>query len=109
VRERGDFAIRGGVIDLFPPELPEPVRLDLFGDTLESIRSFDPETQRSTHQLQGVVLAPVSEAILDDVAASRFRLGYLELFGAAQGDPLYEAVTKRMRRNGMEHWLPLFH
>lgn len=109
VRERGDFAIRGGVIDMFPPELPEPVRLDLFGDTLESIRSFDPETQRSTHQMQGVVLAPVSEAILDDVAASRFRLGYLELFGAAQGDPLYEAVTKRMRRNGMEHWLPLFH
>jgi transcription-repair coupling factor (superfamily II helicase) len=109
VRERGDFAIRGGVIDLFPPELPEPVRLDLFGDTLESIRSFDPETQRSIHQMHKVVLAPVSEAILDEISASRFRLGYLELFGAGHGDPLYEAVTQRVRRNGMEHWLPLFH
>ncbi|MEN9874744.1 MAG: hypothetical protein RL186_1641, partial [Pseudomonadota bacterium] len=109
VRERGDFAIRGGVIDLFPPELNEPVRFDLFGDTLESIRSFDPDSQRSIQQLHHVVLAPVSEAILDEAAASRFRLGYLELFGAAQGDPLYAAVTKRIRRNGMEHWLPLFH
>jgi transcription-repair coupling factor (superfamily II helicase) len=109
VRERGEFAIRGGVIDLFAPELDEPVRLDLFGDTLESIRGFDPETQRSTKQLKAVELAPVSEAILDEAAASRFRRGYLEAFGAAQNDPLYEAVTQRVRRNGMEHWLALFH
>lgn len=109
VRERGEFAIRGGVIDLFAPGEPEPVRLDLFGDTLESIRAFDPETQRSTRQLKGLELGPVSEAMLDEEAAQRFRRGYLDAFGAGQGDPLYEAVTKRIRRAGMEHWLPLFH
>jgi transcription-repair coupling factor (superfamily II helicase) len=109
VRERGEFAIRGGVIDLFAPSEPEPVRLDMFGDTLESIRGFDPQTQRSTRQLKAIDLAPVSEAILDEEAAQRFRRGYLEAFGAAQGDPLYEAVSHRVRRAGMEHWLPLFH
>src|SRR5437773_1117427 len=54
VSERGEFAVRGGVIDVFPPGAEEPVRLDLFGDTLESIRAFDRETQRSTKQLKGV-------------------------------------------------------
>ena len=73
VSERGEFAIRGGVIDVFPPNAEEPVRLDLFGDTLESIRAFDPETQRSTRQLKDVSLLPVSEALLDKDAISRFR------------------------------------
>jgi transcription-repair coupling factor (superfamily II helicase) len=109
VRERGEFAIRGGVIDLFAPSQPEPVRLDLFGDTLESIRAFDPETQRSTRQLKELRLGPVSEAMLDEAAAQRFRRGYIEAFGTVQGDPVFEAVTKRIRRAGMEHWLPLFH
>ena len=63
VSDRGEFAIRGGVIDVFPPNAEEPVRLDLFGDTLESIRAFDPETQRSTKQLKDVALLPVSEAL----------------------------------------------
>ncbi|MBS0331788.1 MAG: transcription-repair coupling factor, partial [Proteobacteria bacterium] len=65
VSEKGEFAIRGGVIDVFPPTAEEPVRLDLFGDTLESIRGFDPETQRSTRQLKDISLLPVSEALLD--------------------------------------------
>ncbi|MDD3837743.1 MAG: transcription-repair coupling factor, partial [Phenylobacterium sp.] len=73
VSERGEFAIRGGVIDVFPPNAEEPVRLDLFGDTLESIRAFDPETQRSTRQLTSVDLLPVSEALVDAQAVSRFR------------------------------------
>src|SRR5690606_27450183 len=64
VSERGEFAIRGGVIDVYPPGADEPVRLDLFGDTLASIRAFDPETQRSTRQLQSIDLLPVSEALL---------------------------------------------
>ena len=79
VSERGEFAIRGGVIDVFPPAADEPVRLDLFGDTLESIRAFDPETQRSTKQLKEVSLLPVSEALLDKDAISRFRTGYLDV------------------------------
>ncbi len=109
VSERGEFAIRGGVIDVFPPSAEEPVRLDLFGDTLESIRAFDPETQRSTKQLKEVSLLPVSEALLDKEAISRFRTGYLEAFGAPGDDPLYATVSEGGRRAGMEHWLPLFY
>ncbi|HZZ67017.1 MAG TPA: transcription-repair coupling factor [Phenylobacterium sp.] len=109
VSEKGEFAIRGGVIDVFPPSADEPVRLDLFGDTLESIRAFDPETQRSTRQLKEVNLLPVSEALLDKEAISRFRAGYLETFGAAGDDPLYATVSEGGRRAGMEHWLPLFY
>jgi transcription-repair coupling factor (superfamily II helicase) len=82
VSDRGEFAIRGGVIDVFPPASEEPVRLDLFGDTLESIRAFDRETQRSTRQLKSVDLLPVSEVLLDGAAVTRFRSGYLAAFGA---------------------------
>ncbi|MFI4965964.1 MAG: CarD family transcriptional regulator, partial [Caulobacterales bacterium] len=109
VSEKGEFAIRGGVIDVFPPSADEPVRLDLFGDTLESIRAFDPETQRSTRQLKDISLLPVSEALLDKAAISRFRSSYLETFGAAGDDPLYATVSEGGRRAGMEHWLPLFY
>ncbi|MDP3852648.1 transcription-repair coupling factor [Phenylobacterium sp.] len=109
VSERGEFAIRGGVIDVFPPSAEEPVRLDLFGDTLESIRAFDPETQRSTRQLKEVSLLPVSEVLLDKDSITRFRRGYVEAFGAPGGDPLYETVSGGGRRAGMEHWLPLFY
>ena len=109
VSEKGEFAIRGGVIDVFPTAADEPVRLDLFGDTLESIRAFDPETQRSTRQLTEVSLPPASEVLLDDGAVSRFRRGYAEAFGAPGGDPLYETVSAGGRRAGMEHWLPLYY
>jgi transcription-repair coupling factor (superfamily II helicase) len=109
VSERGEFAIRGGVIDVFPASADEPVRLDLFGDTLESIRAFDPETQRSTKQLKGVDLLPVSEALLDAERIARFRQGYLKTFGAAGDDPLYAAISEGARRAGMEHYLPLFY
>ena len=109
VSERGEFAIRGGVIDVFPPGAAEPVRLDLFGDTLESIRAFDPETQRSTRQLTEVELLPVSEIQLDPQAISRFRSRWLETFGAGADDPVYQAVSEGARRQGLEHWLPLLH
>ncbi len=66
VTEPGEFAIRGGLIDLYPPGARGPVRLDLFGDVLESARRFDPETQRTTETVKRVELAPVSEVILDD-------------------------------------------
>ncbi|NJC42344.1 transcription-repair coupling factor (superfamily II helicase) [Brevundimonas alba] len=109
VSERGEFAVRGGVIDVYPPGFEEPVRLDMFGSELESVRTFDPATQRSTGQLRDVSLAPVSEALLDPESISRFRTGYLELFGAAGDDPLYTAISEGARRQGMEHWLPLFY
>jgi len=109
VSDRGEFAVRGGVIDVFPPGAEEPVRLDLFGDTLESIRAFDPETQRSTRQLHEIDLLPVSEVLLDAEAISRFRSRYLAEFGAAGDDPLYAAVSEGGRRAGLEHWLPLYY
>jgi transcription-repair coupling factor (superfamily II helicase) len=109
VSERGEFAIRGGVIDVFPPGAEEPVRLDLFGDTLETIRTFDPGTQRSTGKLDRIDLLPVSEVLIDDAAISRFRTGFVERFGALADDPLYASVSEGSRRQGMEHWLPLFY
>ncbi len=109
VSERGEFAIRGGVIDVFPPTADEPVRLDLFGDTLDAIRAFDPMSQRSTRQLSSVELRPVSEALVDEAAVSRFRTGFIARFGAATDDPLYVAISEGGRRGGMEHYLPLFY
>ena len=109
VAERGEFAIRGGVIDVWAPGAEEPVRLDLFGDTLESIRAFDPETQRSTKQLKSIDLLPVSEVLMDADAIARFRRGFVHRFGAPGDDPVYAAVSEGARRAGVEHWLPLFY
>ena len=110
VREPGEYALRGGIVDLFPPGTTQPLRLDLFGDTLEAIRRFDPTTQVSTDRLASFTLEPVSEAVLDAPAIERFRTGYRELFGAAGAtDPLYEAISAGRRYGGFEHWLPLFH
>ncbi|TCT00995.1 transcription-repair coupling factor [Aquabacter spiritensis] len=110
VRDTGEYAVRGGLVDLFPPGLPQPVRLDFFGDTLESIRSFDPETQRSSGQMRALDLVPMAEFQLTSETMRRFRMAYLAEFGAdTKGDTLYEAVSEGRRHAGMEHWLPLFH
>jgi transcription-repair coupling factor (superfamily II helicase) len=110
VREAGDYAVRGGILDLFAPGMGEPVRLDFFGDTLESIRSFDPETQRSQGDLRALDLVPMAEFQLTSDTIRAFRTGYVAAFGAAAPDDvLYEAVSEGRRHAGMEHWLPLFH
>ena len=109
VREPGDYAVRGGIVDLYPPGMGDPVRLDFFGDTLESIRSFDAETQRSQNDLRALDLVPVAEFQLTSETIRRFRQGYVEAFGTSANDPLYEAVSEGRRHPGMEHWLPLFH
>ncbi len=110
VMEPGEYAVRGSLLDLFPPGRASPVRLDFFGDTLESIRGFDPETQRSTRIVQKLVLMPVSELAFGPAAESLFRQNYVAAFGAVTGeDPLYESVSAGRRYQGMEHWLPLFH
>src|SRR5882757_2334768 len=110
VMEPGEFAIRGGLIDLYPPGVAEPLRLDLFGDSVESIRSFDPMSQRSTGDRDQAVLLPVSEVLLTAESITRFRSGYRELFGNVAGDDLlYEAISSGQRHVGLEHWLPLFH
>ncbi|SPF80356.1 transcription-repair coupling factor [Pseudoprimorskyibacter insulae] len=110
VMEPGDYAIRGGIIDIFPPGEGGPVRLDLFGDVLDGARRFDPVSQRTTEPLEVVELAPVSEVILDDAAITRFRQNYRIEFGAAgTDDPLYEAVSAGRKHQGIEHWVPFFH
>ncbi|WP_207457749.1 transcription-repair coupling factor [Azospirillum sp. SYSU D00513] len=111
VREPGEFAVRGGIIDMFPPGTEEPLRLDLFGDELEGVRAFDPMSQRTTEKRDGFALKPVSEVFLDEASVARFRSGYRELFGAVTNndDPLYEAISAGRKYGGMEHWLPLFH
>jgi len=110
VRGKGEYAVRGGILDLFPASGSEPVRLDFFGDTLESVRSFDPASQRTTGQLKKFSLAPMSEVVLSADAISRFRQGYIAQFGAAtRDDALYQAVSEGRRFAGTEHWLPLFH
>lgn len=110
VMEPGDYAIRGGIIDIFPPGESGPVRLDFFGDVLDGARRFDPATQRTTEKLDLIELAPVSEVILDEAAITRFRQNYRIEFGAAgTDDPLYEAVSAGRKHQGIEHWLPFFH
>ncbi|MGH1465389.1 MAG: transcription-repair coupling factor [Cognatishimia sp.] len=110
VMEPGDYAIRGGIIDIFPPGDGGPVRLDLFGDVLDGARRFDPISQRTTEKLDLIELAPVSEVILDEAAIRRFRQNYRIEFGAAgTDDPLYEAVSAGRKHQGVEHWMPFFH
>jgi transcription-repair coupling factor (superfamily II helicase) len=110
VMEPGEYAMRGGIIDVFPAGEADPVRLDLFGDTIESIRIFDPTTQRSADRRQRLTLRPVSEVPLDQGAISRFRSGWRESFGQpAAEDPIYLSISDGRRHPGMEHWVPLFH
>ncbi|WP_420971548.1 transcription-repair coupling factor [Bradyrhizobium sp. B120] len=109
VREPGEYAVRGGILDLFPAGLDQPVRFDFFGDSLESIRTFDAETQRTLLDMRGLDLVPVSEFQLTTETIRRFRMGYVAAFGApGRDDQLYEAVSEGRRHPGMEHWLPLF-
>src|SRR5215203_6100890 len=110
VRDTGEYAVRGGIIDLYPAGLPNPVRLDFFGDALESIRAFDPETQRTVGQMRALDLVPMSEVQLTTESIKRFRQSYVAALGAPmREDRLYETVSEGRRYAGMEHWLPLFH
>ncbi len=109
VHEPGEYAIRGGIIDLFPSGMDAPVRMDLFGDTIEKLCLFDPESQRSGKSCRRIDLLPAAEFLLDEASVNRFRTGYRAAFGTVrEDDALYAAVSERRRCGGMEHWLPLF-
>ena len=109
VHDQGEYAVRGGIVDLFPSGEELALRLDFFGDEIESVRSFDSGDQRTVARVEGFTLLPASEALLDEDSIKRFRSRYREKFGAtATGDPLYQAVSEGRRQAGMEHWLPLF-
>jgi transcription-repair coupling factor (superfamily II helicase) len=108
VAEHGEYAVRGSLIDLFPAGEEMALRLDFFGDEIDSLRRFDPTDQRSTDRASNFTLMPASEALLDAETIKRFRSGYREKFGAtATQDPLYQALSSGRRMSGMEHWLPL--
>jgi transcription-repair coupling factor (superfamily II helicase) len=110
VREPGEFAVRGGIVDVFPTGMESPLRLDFFGDELERIRAFDPMTQRTSGTHERIVLQTVSEVMLSPETITLFRDQYRSLFGTrASNDPLYEAISAGHSHGGMEHWLPLFH
>ena len=110
VMDPGEYAVRGGILDLFPPGHGKPMRLDFFGDTLESVRRFDAETQRTTGQSKDLVLLSMSEIPFGEKDIRKFRQRYVTLFGTVtEHDPLYEAVSSGSRYQGLEHWLPLFH
>jgi transcription-repair coupling factor (superfamily II helicase) len=108
VAEHGEYAVRGSLIDLFPAGEELALRLDFFGDEIDSIRHFDPADQRSIDKAEVFTLMPASEALLDPESIKRFRSRYREQFGAtATQDPLYQALSEGRRMAGMEHWLPL--
>jgi transcription-repair coupling factor (superfamily II helicase) len=109
VMEPGEFAVRGGLIDLYPVGSPTPYRLDLFGDQLESIRAFDPATQRSGEKFERLRLLPAREFPLTEDGITRFRAAFRARF---EGDPqktaLYRDVSKGLAPAGIEYYLPLF-
>ncbi len=107
--EPGEYALRGGLVDIFPAGRSAPLRLDFFGDTVESVRAYDPLSQRSIGKAKGLVLKPVTEFRLDKASIERFRQGYRSHFGSGRDDPLYEAVSEGRHYSGLEHWLPLFY
>ena len=108
VAEAGEYAVRGSLVDLYPAGGASGLRLDFFGDEIESLRRFDPADQRSTDKADAFTLMPASEGLLDEETIKRFRSRYRERFGAtATGDPLYQALSEGRRLAGMEHWLPM--
>ena len=110
VREQGEFAVRGGLVDLFPAGQESPLRFDFFGRQLETIRTFDADSQRTTGNLKRIALAPMSEVLLTEDGIKRFRQRYTATFGGnTVDDPLYAAVSAGQRYPGVEHWLAFFY
>ncbi len=109
VLEHGDFAVRGSLLDLYPSGAPSPYRIDLFDDEIESIRTFDPETQRSIDRVERVALLPAREFPLTEDSIRLFRQNYRARF---EGDPrrsrIYRDISEGITPGGIEYYLPLF-
>ncbi|WOE74113.1 transcription-repair coupling factor [Alterisphingorhabdus coralli] len=109
VADFGEYAVRGSIVDLYPSGAEHGLRLDFFGDEIETIRLFDPASQRTVESIESYQLLPASEVVLDEDNITRFRSRYRELHGAeGTSDPLYQAVSEGRPLAGMDHWLPLF-
>ena len=111
VMEPGEYAVRGGILDLFPPGPHQPRCGSISSATRwRASRRSTPRRSAPTKLVQKLVLMPISEVAFGEAAEKLFRTRYVELFGGATGDdPLYEAVSAGQRYPGQEHWLPLFH
>ena len=110
VREPGEYAVRGDIVDLYPSGLTNPVRIDMFGDQIERIREFDAVSQLTQGEMDALNMQPMAEFFLDEESVHRFRRNYREYFGVADvDDPLYAAISEGRRHAGMEHWLPCFY
>ncbi|UKY33933.1 transcription-repair coupling factor [Candidatus Liberibacter asiaticus] len=106
----GEYAVRGGILDVYEPTKKYPVRLDFFGNTIDSLRLFDSSTQRTIREISIFEINTLSEVMLTSQNISRFRENYLANFGTTtQEDPLYVAISQGRRYPGMEHWLPFFY
>ncbi len=109
VYQHGEFAIRGSVVDIFPMGSKQPYRLDLWDEEIETIRSFDPETQRTIEKIEQVELFPAFEFPFTDEAIKRFRRSFREAFPeTSERNPIYLDVSKAVAPGGIEYYLPLF-
>ena len=109
VREHGEFSVRGGIIDFYSP-LNKPIRLDLFGNTIDSIKSFDLISQRSLELLKEIFIYPASEVILNDKTIENFRINFNKKFGSQKEKvKIYDSISEGISYPGMEHWLPFFY
>ncbi len=109
VVEHSEYAVRGSIIDLFPMGSPHPYRIDLFDDEIESIRIFDPETQRTAHNVDHISLLPAHEFPLTEESIATFRQNFRARFtGNPLSCPLYQDVSQGLCPSGIEYYLPLF-
>lgn len=110
VIEPGEYAVRGDIIDIFPVGTFDPLRIDLFDNEIEKIRTFDAMNQRTTGVIESYTFKVMSEVLLDANTVKTFRTKYREAFGAAfKDDEIYEAVSNSRKYLGMENWLPFFY
>ncbi|MEH6501067.1 MAG: transcription-repair coupling factor [Pseudoalteromonas distincta] len=109
VYEHGDYAVRGALLDLFPMGSPDPIRIDLFDDEIETLRTFDPDTQRSVDKVESIQLLPAKEFPLDKSALTGFRARFREHFDVDyRRCPVYQDLSEGMVPPGIEYYLPLF-
>lgn len=109
VLEPGEFCLRGGIFDIFPMGSPTPYRIEIFDDEVESIRTFDPETQRTIERIESISLLPAREFPVTDASITLFRQQWRDHFTGNPGEiPLYRDISKGIIGSGIEYYLPLF-
>lgn len=110
VLEHGEYAVRGAIIDLFPMGSSQPLRIELFDDMVDSLRIFEPESQRTIKKIAKVEILPAREFPIDDDSVAHFRRAFREHFSNKPTlCPLYEAITNKQYPSGIEYYLPLFY